>query len=201
MLYRPMQHPHFVLAEALRGLGAEGDQVGLWEVDWEKLKALGPDIYNAALLAAVQGKKLGMDQETINESIRMFLQVHGKLQMFKQLFGMWPYDATKFQLEKAALIEKSLAASQYYAQLDARYKPTRMALLSPSGGQDMDPEAFKKLALSAGWSQKEIRDALCGKNLYSLKKPAIVIPTTALYGGAVVVAALLAWWWWSRRRR
>ncbi len=199
MVYRPMEHPHFVLA-ALRGLGAADDQIGLWEIDWAKIKKLGPDIYNAALLAPVQGQKLGMGKETISEAIRIFLQVHEKLQMFKQLFGMWPYDATKFQAEKAELIQKSLAATQYYTELDKRYKPTRMALLSPSGGQDMDPNEFRKLAISAGWTQKEINDALSGKNLYSLKKPSMVIQNSTLYIGAALAAALLAWWWWGRRR-
>ncbi len=189
----------------MRGLGAQGDpiemtgkgfnitvgedQLGLWEVDWAKLEALGPDIYGAALLGPIQGALLGMDAETIDSVLRIYLQTYGVLQLYKQLMAILPVDTSKLEAERAHLMEKSMAMYQYFIDLMHQYKDARQTLVTNlAAGMELDAKDFHKAALAAGWTQIQIDQALAeGKKLYSIKP----MPATRGSMAALVLVALV----------
>lgn len=171
IVYRPLIHPHFVRQAFASGLGAAEEQLGLWEVDWARLEDLGPEIYGAALLGPIQGAMMGMDQETIDSILRIFLQTYGVLEMYKGLMGLWPYDTAKFEVEKDFLMDKSMKMYQYFVELTHDYREAREKLITNmAAGIDISAADFHKTALSAGWTQAQIDQALAeGKKLYKIQ--------------------------------
>lgn len=169
--YRPMVHPHFVRADYAAGLGAAEEQLGLWEVDWTRLEELGPEIYGAALLGPIQGALLGMDSETIDSVLRIYLQTYGVLELYKQLMGILPLDPAKLEADRDHLMAKSMKMYQYAVDLMHQYKEARQTLMTNlAAGMELDAADFHKAALAAGWTQAQIDQALAeGKKLYTIK--------------------------------
>lgn len=182
--------PHTIYPMIHQGLGAAEDQLGLWEVDWEKLEELGPEIYNAALMGPIQGAMMGMDNETINSVLRIFLQTYGVPEMYKRLMALWPFDVEKFEAEKNHLMGRSMAMYQYYIDLTHQFEEARKNLVANlAAGIELDAEDFHKSALAAGWSQAQIDQALAeGKKLYTIKPKKKTASTLWLL---VLVAAML----------
>lgn len=193
-VYRPLTHPHFVRQWfATHGLGAaDDDQLELWDVDWKKLEALGPEIYGAALLGPIQGAMMGMDSETVDAIIRIYLQTYGVLEMYKGMMGIWPYDTAKFAVEEAHLMERSMKMYEFFIELIHKYAEARDKLITNmAAGMDISAEDFHKTAMKAGWTQAQVDQALAeGKKLYTItpKKPQAGMGLAAL-----IVLGLILW--------
>lgn len=191
-IYRPMIHPHLV---AVGGLGevVENDDLDLWTVDWTKLKELGPAVYGAAMLGPIHGALIGMDEETVNSILKVYLEIYGVLETYKQLMGIWPVDTTKLEAERDHLMEKSFKMYQFSIDLMAEYKAGRDALITSlaAGAVELDAKDFAKVATSAGWTQAEIAEALATaqKSNLVVKPGKKAAPT----GIVIFILALIVW--------
>jgi ElaB/YqjD/DUF883 family membrane-anchored ribosome-binding protein len=192
-----MEHPHFVLRQLaqLGYLGAAGDQLELFDVDWEQIKQKGPIIYRLALLAQSQGNRLGMPQETIDEAIRLLLGKHEGLNMFRALFGFYPLDETRRKAEHAIIKADTPTVARWYDVQLLMYAGERAALLRAQAAKVVSRGELQQIARAAKWTQQQINDALTGANIYQIKPTEI----PWLYIGVAMAAGVgLAYWWYRR---
>ena len=200
MVYRPMEHPHFVLAglAALAGLGAEpGDQLDLWSVDWDKLKAKGNPHYRLALLAEERGKAIGYKQADIDTAIRMLYQ-HEAINLFRVFFGFYPQNETRRQAEWALLKVNSPTTATWYTAQTISHLAQLRGVLKNDYSKVVTAAELAAIAKRGKWTDQQLTDALTGDNVYQIRpKP----PIPWLYIGAASAAGVaLAWWMWRRRR-
>ena len=168
----------------------EPEQLGLWDVDWAKIASLGDAFKTTALRGLIQGELLGMDKETVQAAIRIFIQTYGVLNLFRKLLGMWPYDATKVPGEEAHLEEKSPEAWKYWQTLFVQYAAQRAKLLQQASSPDLGltPEEFNAQAIKAGWSQAQIDQTMAGKNIIPIEGGGT--PWAAIAGGVLLLIVL-----------
>lgn len=211
VIYRPMVHPHFIRADVARALEGvwpmrgqlgylgqadDPEQLELFDVDWTLIKSKGQPTYRIALLAEAQGKQLGMPQETIDESIRLLLGKHEGLNMFRALFGFYPYERKRYDVELAIIGSTVPTVKTWYETNLLVYAGKRAELLRQQAKKVVTALELDEIAKRAKWSKQQIKDALSGQNIYQIKRGQ---PIPWLYIAVAMAAGVGIAYWWYRR--